>query len=59
MVYLHPYHVIFYPKYRRKVLVGEMEKDLRKIFYQVVKEKDVEIQSLEIMPDHVHWFISL
>jgi putative transposase len=35
-----------------------LEKDLREIFYQVAKEKDVEIKSLEIMPDHVHLFIS-
>jgi putative transposase len=31
---------------------------LREIFYQVAKENDVEIKSLEIMPDHVHLFIS-
>jgi putative transposase len=32
IVYLNQYHVIFCPKYRRKVLTGDVEKDLRKRF---------------------------
>jgi len=58
IVYLNQYHIIFCPKYRRKVLIGDIEKDLRQIFDEVAKEKDVEIKALEIMPDHVHMFIS-
>jgi putative transposase len=58
IVYLNQYHVIFCPKYRRKVLVDEIEQDLRQIFYDVANEKNVEIKALEIMPDHVHMFIS-
>jgi putative transposase len=58
IVYLNQYHIIFCPKYRRKVLVNEIEKDLRQIFYEVAQEKNVEIKALEIMPDHVHMFIS-
>ncbi|MBU4314250.1 MAG: IS200/IS605 family transposase [Actinobacteria bacterium] len=58
IVYLNQYHIIFCPKYRRKVLTGDIEKDLRQIFDEVAKEKDVEIKALEIMPDHVHMFIS-
>lgn len=58
IVYLNQYHVVFCPKYRRKVLVDEIEQDLRQIFYDVANEKNVEIKALEIMPDHVHMFIS-
>lgn len=58
IVYLNQYHVVFCPKYRRKVLIGDIEKDLEKIFYEIAKKKDVEIKVLEIMPDHVHMFIS-
>lgn len=58
IVYLNQYHVIFCPKYRRKVLIGDVENDLRQIFYDISKEKEVEIKALEIMPDHVHMFIS-
>ena len=58
IVYLNQYHIVFCPKYRRKVLVGDIERDLRQILYDIAKEKDVEIKALEIMPDHVHMFIS-
>ncbi|GAA0285345.1 putative transposase [Gracilibacillus halotolerans] len=58
IVYLNQYHIIFCPKYRRKVLVGDIEKDLKKILYEVAEENDIEIKALEIMPDHVHIFIS-
>lgn len=58
IVYLNQYHIVFCPKYRRKVLVGDIEKDLRQIFNEVSQEKEVEIKALEIMPDHVHMFIS-
>ena len=58
IVYLNQYHIVFCPKYRRKVLTGDIEKDLRQIFKEVAQEKDVEIKALEIMPDHVHMFIS-
>ncbi|SHK02873.1 Transposase IS200 like [Anaerobranca californiensis DSM 14826] len=51
IVYLNQYHIVFCPKYRRKVLVGDIEKDLRQIFYEIAQEKDVEIKGLEIMPD--------
>ena len=58
LVYLNQYHIIFCPKYRRKVLVDDIERDLREIVHSVAEEKQVEIKALEIMPDHVHMFIS-
>ncbi|MDR3601472.1 MAG: IS200/IS605 family transposase [Desulfosporosinus sp.] len=58
IVYLNQYHIVFCPKYRRKVLVDEIERDLREIFDEVALEKDVEIKALEIMADQVHMFIS-
>lgn len=58
IVYLNQYHVIFCPKYRRKVLVDEIAKDLVQIFNEVAEEKSVEIKAIEIMPDHVHMFIA-
>jgi len=59
MVYYNQYHIIFCPKYRRKVLKWSIEKDLKRIFYQIAKEKNARIKALEIMPDHVHIFIYL
>ena len=48
------YHVVFCPKYRRKVLVGGVEKRLKAIIHRVAKELGCEILELEVMPDHVH-----
>jgi putative transposase len=52
------YHIIWCPKYRRKVLVGEVETRLKELLYEKSADIGVEIKSLEVMPDHVHIFIS-
>lgn len=57
IVYKNQFHVIFCPKYRRKVLTNGIDVRLKEILYQIAGENDVEIKSLEIMPDHVHMFI--
>lgn len=51
------YHLVWCPKYRRKVLTGEVASDLLALLYQKAAELDVKIESVEIMPDHVHLFI--
>jgi putative transposase len=56
-VYNLGYHLIWCPKYRRKVLVGEVETTLRQILTDKADELECDIQSLEIMPDHIHMFI--
>jgi len=50
-------HLVFCPKRRKKVLVGEVVRRMRDIFYQLATEKDWTIRALEIAPDHVHLFI--
>ena len=57
IVYKNQFHIIFCPKYRRKVLVNGVDERLKEILFDIAKEKDVEIKALEIMPDHVHIFI--
>lgn len=57
IVYKNQFHIIFCPKYRRKVLVDDVANDLTEIFYQIAEEKEITIKSLEIMPDYVHMFI--
>jgi putative transposase len=56
-VYNLGYHLIWCPKYRRKVLVGDIEKHLKKLLIEKAKEIEVEIIEMEIMSDHVHLFI--
>ena len=52
------YHIVFCPKYRRKLLVGDIKKRLEEIMFDVALENGWEIISKEVMPDHVHLFIS-
>lgn len=51
------YHLIWCPKYRRKVLIEKVEKRLKQLLKQKAKENDWRIETLEIMPDHVHIFV--
>ena len=57
-IYLVNYHLIWCPKRRKKVLVGKIKERLNDILYEVAKEKAVDIMALEIMPDHLHLFVS-
>jgi len=54
IVYSCKYHVVFCPKYRRKVLIDGVDERLKDIAYQLADEYDVEIIEMEIMPDYVH-----
>ena len=51
------YHFVWCPKYRRKVLVGEVEVALRSLIVAKAAELYCEIVALEVMPDHVHLFL--
>ena len=51
------YHIIWCPKYRRKVLVGDIEIRLKELLIEKSKENGWEIKKMEVMPDHVHIFI--
>ncbi len=52
------YHIVFCPKYRRHILEDEIKEKLEEIFEDVAMENGWEIISKEIMPDHVHLFVS-
>ena len=51
------YHLIWCPKYRRKVLVGEIKTRLKELIYEKASELEVEIVEINIQPDHVHLFV--
>ena len=53
------YHVVFIPKYRRKILFGQIRKDLAEIFHRLARQKECEIEEGHIMGDHVHMMISI
>ena len=48
------YHIVFIPKYRRKVIYNQYRKDLIDIIKALCKYKGVEIIEGHMMPDHVH-----
>ncbi|AOY84543.1 IS200/IS605 family transposase [Moorena producens JHB] len=54
IVYSCKYQVVWCPKYRRPVLVGEVEVKLKELLYQIAEQIQAEIIELEVMPDHVH-----
>ena len=51
------YHIIFCPKYRRPVLRGGIRERLIELFGEKAGEMGVTIESLEVMPAHVHLFV--
>lgn len=53
------YHVIFIPKYRRKVLYGPIRRHLGEVFRRLARQKESEIEEGHLMADHVHMMISI
>jgi putative transposase len=51
------YHIIFCPKYRRKVLIGGVDIRCKELLIEKTKEHGWTIEKMEVMPDHVHIFI--
>ena len=51
------YHVVFIPKYRRKVLYGELRQYLGEVFRKLALQKESRIEQGHLMPDHVHMMI--
>ena len=56
-VYNLGYHLIWCPKYRRKVLTEEIQKRLKELLIEKAKNLGIEIEKMEIMPDHIHLFV--
>ena len=56
--YACTYHVVWCPKYRRKVLVEAVAERLEQIIREVCQEHQTEVLNLEVMPDHVHVLVS-
>lgn len=57
--YLVQYHLVWCPKFRYSVLKDNIEESLRRILAEVCKKYQYEIIELEVMPDHIHVFISV
>ena len=53
------YHIVFIPKYRKKVLYGKVREDVREILSTLCKYKNVEIIAGAVCVDHVHLSIAI
>ena len=49
------YHIVFAPKYRRKVFFGEKRREIGKILRQLCEWKKVTIIEAEVCPNHIHY----
>ena len=58
VVYSCKYHVVWCPKYRRKVLVDGVDTRIKSLVQLVCAEHGFELIEMEVMPDHVHLLIS-
>ena len=53
------YHVVFIPKYRRKVLVEALRKELGAVFRELARQKGCRVEEGHLRPDHVHRLLSI
>jgi putative transposase len=53
------YHVVFTPKYRKKLLFGQIRRHLGNVFHELARRKECQIEEGHLMPDHVHILISI
>ena len=53
------YHIVFTPKYRRKIIYNQYKADIRDIIKQLCSYKGVEIIEGHLMPDHIHMLVSI
>ena len=53
------YHVVFIPKCRRKVLFGQIRKEIGEVFHRLARQKESVIEEGHLMLDHVHIMISI
>ena len=51
------YHIVWCPKYRKRVLVGPVAARLTELLHAKAAENEWTIEAMELMPDHVHVFV--
>ena len=53
------YHIVWIPKCRRKVLYGNIRKELGEIFRQLARQRECEVLEGHLCSDHVHMYMSI
>ena len=57
--WLCKYHIVFTPKYRRKIIFAQLRDSIKEIMQSLCKYKGVEILEGHLMPDHIHMLVSI
>ena len=57
-IYNLNYHLVFVIKYRHNILTGEVEEFVKEQIQCICQRYDWEVLALEVMPDHIHVFLS-
>lgn len=58
-VYLTWYHFVWSVKYRQKVLIDDVAKTTKEVLTALCEKQGYEIGAIEVMPDHIHIFVSV
>ena len=53
------YHLVFAPKYRRRIIYGELRQEIGQILRELCARKGVEIIEAEACPDHIHMLVRI
>ena len=53
------YHIVFAPKFRRKIIYGQLKRDIANILSTLCKRKGVHIVEAEMCSDHIHMLVSI
>ena len=53
-VYEAKYHLVWCPKYRKRILVGEVRERVKELFFEIAERFDFEIDRCEVGEDHIH-----
>ena len=53
------YHIVFAPKYRRRVIYGKIKQDIGRMLRKLCEYKEVEIIEAEACKDHIHMLVSI
>lgn len=57
--YMCKYHIVFIPKFRRKVIYNKLRKDIQEYIKDLCKWKGIDIIEGHMMPDHVHLLLEI
>lgn len=59
VVYACEYHVVFCPKYKRKVLVGDIHEECQKLIMEICKNLHIDLLQMDISPDQVELLLEV